>query len=77
MVLPNGKMLPQIGRIAGGGYEFDPNTQAMEVMVDSQIQVFCFDPDWPLHCRRERSPIDEADRYSPSPAKAPLPFAIK
>jgi membrane fusion protein (multidrug efflux system) len=34
VVLPNGKKLPQVGKIAGGGYEFDPNTQVMEVMVE-------------------------------------------
>ncbi len=34
VTLPNGKKLPQAGKIAGGGYEFDPQTQVMEVMVD-------------------------------------------
>lgn len=34
VTLPNGKRLPQVGRIAGGGYEFDPKTQAMDVMVE-------------------------------------------
>jgi RND family efflux transporter MFP subunit len=34
VTLPNGKKLPQVGRIAGGGYEFDPKTQAMEVTVE-------------------------------------------
>jgi membrane fusion protein, multidrug efflux system len=34
VTLPNGEKLPQIGKISGGGYEFDPNTQVMEVMVD-------------------------------------------
>ncbi len=32
--LPNGQRLPEMGRIAGGGYEFDPQTQVMEVMVE-------------------------------------------
>jgi RND family efflux transporter MFP subunit len=34
VTLPNGKTLPQIGRIAAGGYEFDPKTQVMDVMVE-------------------------------------------
>lgn len=34
VTLPNGQRLPQIGKIIGGGYEFDPKTQVMEVMVD-------------------------------------------
>jgi RND family efflux transporter MFP subunit len=34
VTLPNGKKLPQVGRISGGGYEFDPSTQVMEVMVE-------------------------------------------
>jgi membrane fusion protein (multidrug efflux system) len=34
VTLPNGKKLPQVGRISGGGYEFDPKTQAMEVTVE-------------------------------------------
>jgi RND family efflux transporter MFP subunit len=34
VTLPNGEKLPQVGKISGGGYEFDPNTQVMEVMVD-------------------------------------------
>jgi len=34
VTLPNGEQLPQVGRISGGGYEFDPKTQVMEVMVD-------------------------------------------
>lgn len=34
VTLPNGKKLPQVGRIAGGGYEFDPKTQVMDVMVE-------------------------------------------
>jgi RND family efflux transporter MFP subunit len=34
VTLPNGEQLPQVGKISGGGYEFDPKTQVMEVMVD-------------------------------------------
>lgn len=34
VTLPNGKRLPQVGKISGGGYEFDPATQVMEVMVE-------------------------------------------
>jgi len=34
LTLPNGEKLPQVGKIAGGGYEFDPVTQVMEVMVE-------------------------------------------
>src|SRR5262249_46104953 len=34
VTLPNGVKLPQVGRISAGGYEFDPDTQVMEVMVD-------------------------------------------
>jgi RND family efflux transporter MFP subunit len=34
VTLPNGKKLPQVGKIAGGGYEFDPKTQVMEVTVE-------------------------------------------
>lgn len=34
VTLPNGQRLPQVGKIVGGGYEFDPKTQDMEVMVD-------------------------------------------
>jgi membrane fusion protein (multidrug efflux system) len=34
VTLPNGERLPQVGKISGGGYEFDPNTQVMEVTVD-------------------------------------------
>jgi RND family efflux transporter MFP subunit len=34
LTLPTGKQLPQAGKISGGGYEFDPSTQVMEVMVD-------------------------------------------
>ena len=34
LTLPNGQRLPQVGKIVGGGYEFDPKTQGMEVMVD-------------------------------------------
>src|SRR5262245_46574924 len=28
LTLPNGQRLPQVGKIVGGGYEFDPKTQA-------------------------------------------------
>jgi RND family efflux transporter MFP subunit len=34
VILANGEKLPQVGRISGGGYEFDPKTQEMEVMVE-------------------------------------------
>jgi RND family efflux transporter MFP subunit len=34
VTLPNGEKLPQVGKISGGGYEFDPDSQVMEVMVD-------------------------------------------
>jgi RND family efflux transporter MFP subunit len=34
VTLPNGIKLPQVGKISGGGYEFDPDTQVMEVTVD-------------------------------------------
>jgi RND family efflux transporter MFP subunit len=34
VTLANGEKLPQVGRISGGGYEFDPKTQEMEVMVE-------------------------------------------
>jgi membrane fusion protein (multidrug efflux system) len=34
LTLPNGTRLPQIGKLSGGGYEFDPATQVMEVTVD-------------------------------------------
>jgi RND family efflux transporter MFP subunit len=34
VTLPNGEQLPQVGKISGGGYEFDSKTQVMEVMVD-------------------------------------------
>jgi RND family efflux transporter MFP subunit len=34
VTLPTGQKLPQIGRLAGGGYEFDPQTQVMEVLVE-------------------------------------------
>ena len=32
--LPNGQKYPHVGRITGGGYEFDPKTQVMEVLVE-------------------------------------------
>jgi RND family efflux transporter MFP subunit len=32
--LPNGEKYPHVGKISGGGYEFDPTTQVMEVMVE-------------------------------------------
>jgi hypothetical protein len=31
---PNGEKYPHVGKIAGGGYEFDPASQVMEVMVE-------------------------------------------
>ncbi len=34
VTLPTGQKLPQVGRLAGGGYEFDPQTQVMEVLVE-------------------------------------------
>ena len=34
VTLPTGQKLPQAGKIAGGGYEFDPQTQVMEVLVE-------------------------------------------
>jgi RND family efflux transporter MFP subunit len=34
LTLPNGEKYPHTGKIAGGGYEFDPKTQVMEVMVE-------------------------------------------
>ncbi len=34
LALPNGEKYPHVGRISGGGYEFDPKTQVMEVMVE-------------------------------------------
>lgn len=34
LTLPNGETYPEIGKIVGGGYEFDPQTQVMEVMVE-------------------------------------------
>jgi non-ribosomal peptide synthetase component F len=34
VTLPTGQRLPQVGKIVGGGYEFDPKNQGMEVMVD-------------------------------------------
>jgi RND family efflux transporter MFP subunit len=34
LTLPNGERYPHVGKIAGGGYEFDPKTQVMEVMVE-------------------------------------------
>ena len=33
VTLPTGEKLPQVGKLAGGGYEFDPQTQVMEVLV--------------------------------------------
>jgi RND family efflux transporter MFP subunit len=34
LTLPNGGKYPHVGKLAGGGYEFDPKTQVMEVMVE-------------------------------------------
>jgi membrane fusion protein, multidrug efflux system len=34
VTLPTGEKLPQAGKLAGGGYEFDPQTQVMEVLVE-------------------------------------------
>jgi hypothetical protein len=34
VTLPTGQKLPQVGKLAGGGYEFDPQTQVMEVLVE-------------------------------------------
>ncbi len=34
VTLPTGETLPQTGTLAGGGYEFNPETQAMEVLVE-------------------------------------------
>jgi membrane fusion protein (multidrug efflux system) len=34
VTLPTGETLPVTGKLAGGGYEFDPETQAMEVLVE-------------------------------------------
>lgn len=34
VTLPTGETLDQTGKLAGGGYEFDPETQAMEVLVE-------------------------------------------
>lgn len=34
LTLPTGEKYPHAGKIAGGGYEFDPTTQVMEVMVE-------------------------------------------
>ena len=34
LALPNGEKYPHIGKLAGGGYEFDPKTQVMEVMAE-------------------------------------------
>jgi RND family efflux transporter MFP subunit len=33
VTLPTGQKLPQAGKVAGGAYEFDPQTQVMEVLV--------------------------------------------
>jgi hypothetical protein len=33
VTLPTGQKLAQAGKVAGGAYEFDPQTQAMEVLV--------------------------------------------
>jgi RND family efflux transporter MFP subunit len=34
LTLPNGEKYPHVGKISGGGYEFDPTTQVMEVMTE-------------------------------------------
>jgi RND family efflux transporter MFP subunit len=34
LALPNGEKYPHVGKISGGGYEFDPKTQVMELMVE-------------------------------------------
>lgn len=34
LALPNGEKYPHIGKLAGGGHEFDPKTQVMEVMAE-------------------------------------------
>ena len=34
VTLPTDQKLPQAGKVAGGGYEFDPQTQVMEVLVE-------------------------------------------
>jgi hypothetical protein len=34
VTLPTGQKLPQAGKVAGGAYEFDPQTQVMEVLVE-------------------------------------------
>ena len=33
LTLPSGDKYPNVGKIAAGGYEFDPQTQVMEVMA--------------------------------------------
>jgi membrane fusion protein, multidrug efflux system len=33
VTLPTGQKLAQVGKVAGGAYEFDPQTQVMEVLV--------------------------------------------
>jgi membrane fusion protein, multidrug efflux system len=34
VTLPTGQKFPEVGKVAGGAYEFDPQTQAMEVLVE-------------------------------------------
>ena len=34
VTLPTGEKLPQVGKVTGGAYEFDPQTQVMEVLVE-------------------------------------------
>jgi hypothetical protein len=34
LTLPNGEKYPHTGKTSGGGYEFDPQTQVMEVMTE-------------------------------------------
>jgi hypothetical protein len=34
LTLPNGKKYPLPGKFSGGGYEFDPQSQVMEVMTE-------------------------------------------
>ncbi len=56
VTLPTGETLPQTGKLAGGGYEFDPQTQAMEVLVEIDNSNLLLRPGLAVTLEANRTP---------------------
>jgi RND family efflux transporter MFP subunit len=60
LTLPNGEKYPHVGKISGGGYEFNHQTQVLEVLVEFPNQKYLLRPGLAVTLQSKIKPDEHA-----------------